>query len=364
MPVKVGVIGCGKVAQRLHIPQYLNAENLEIEGGHSRLLWLCETPVDAEVVALCDIKEDLVKKIGAQIGVKKIFTDYRQLLKDDTIEAVSICTPNYLHAETAIAAAKAGKHVLVEKPMATSLPDAEAMVEAAHKYKIYLMVEQTHRFGPNPEIAKQILEQNSLGKILYIWGRIGHAGPEQWSPGADWYLHKKTCGGGALMCIGIHIFDLLRWLMRKEAVEISGTLGPLRKPYFEVESYGNAHVKFEDGTIGAFEASWSNVPYQMIVILYGQKGTMTVSFGEEVPVVVKYGMPANVGDPNCQWGEFIPEKRNKSRYGGPIAYFINCIKRKEQPFVSGEEGMKSLEGIMAVYESVRTGKFVKLPLKK
>ena len=364
MPVKVGVIGCGKVAQRLHIPQYINAENMEIEGGPSRLLWLCETPVDAEIVALCDAREDVIKRIAGKIGVKKTFTDYKELLKDDTIEAVSICTPNYLHAEMTIAAANAGKHVLVEKPMATSLPEAEAMVEAAHKNKVILMVEQTHRFGPNPEIAKEVLNEGSLGRILYIWGRIGHAGPEQWSPGADWYIQKKTGGGGAMMCIGIHIFDFIRWLLRKEAVEISGNLGPLRKPYFEVESYGNAHVLFEDGTIGAFEASWSNRPYQMIAILYGEKGTMTVSFNDEVPVLVKYGMPPDVGDPNCGWGELVPYKRDKSIYGGPIAHFINCIKRKEQPIVPGEEGLKSLEGIMAIYESVKTGKFVKLPLKK
>lgn len=364
MPVKVGVIGCGKVAQRLHLPQYLNTENLKISGGPSRLLWLCETPVDAELVALVDTKEDLVKDIASQVGIKKVFTDYRKLLEDEEIEAVSICTPNYLHAEMTIAAAQAGKHVLVEKPMANTLDEAQAMINAAHKNKIFLMVEQTHRFGPNPEVAKEILEEGSLGRILYIWGRIGHAGPEQWSPGADWFLQKKTCGGGAMIGIGVHVFDLIRWLLGKEAIEVSGTLGPLRKPYFEVESNAVAHVKFEDGTVGGFEASWSTCPYQMEIIMYGEKGTMTVSFGANNPVVVNYGIPTGVGDANCGWGTFIPERRKKSKFGGPIAYFIDCIKRNEQPFISGEEGMKSLEGVLAVYESSKTGKVVKLPLRK
>ncbi|MFH1783893.1 MAG: Gfo/Idh/MocA family oxidoreductase [bacterium] len=363
MPVKVGVIGCGKVAQRLHLPQYLNTETLKIAGGPSRLLWLCETPVDAELVGLCDIKEDLVKDIASQIGVKKVYTDYRKLLENDEIEAVSICTPNYLHAEMTIAAANAGKHVLVEKPMATSLDEARAMVEAARKNKIFLMVEQTHRFGPNPEIVKEVIDEGLIGKIFYVWGRIGHAGPEQWSPGADWFLQKRTCGGGAMIGIGVHIYDLMRFLLGKDAVEVSGTMGPMRPPYFEVESSAVAHVKFNDGTLGAFEASWSTRPYQMIVILYGEKGTMTLSFGAESPVVVQYGMPTGVGDPNCGWGTFIPARRSKSKTGGPIAYFIDCIKNNIQPSISGEEGMKTLEGVLAVYESSSTGKNVKLTSK-
>lgn len=349
MKIRAGVIGCGKIAQRLHLPQYAACDKVE-------------------VIAVCDLDKNLAQQMANQYGVKNVYSDYRELLNNKDVDVVSVCIPNYQHCEVVKATAGAKKHVLCEKPIAMNMKEASEMIEACDKNGVLFMVEQTQRFDPNHEVAKQVLEDGMLGKILSVWARIGHAGPEYWNPDADWkggkawYINKELSGGGALIDVGIHIFDLVRWLMAEEVVEISGRIATLIKP-FKVEDHGICHLKFESGAIGGFGVSWNTRPYQVLLYLYGEKGTMRVAFGANPPVIVNFGMPTEVGDPNCGWGTFIPDKKDQSQLGGPINYFMDCIKKGEKPFISGEQGKKSLEGLLGLYKSYETGQVVKLPLK-
>ncbi|MFH1783891.1 MAG: Gfo/Idh/MocA family oxidoreductase [bacterium] len=351
MKLKAGVIGCGKIAQRLHLPQYEGCGKVEI-------------------AAVCDWDKNLAQQMADQYGVKNVYTNHNDLLNNKDIDVVSVCIPNYEHCEVVKAAAEAKKHVLCEKPIAMSLKEASEMIEACEKNKVLFMVEQTQRFDPNHEVAKEVLEDGMLGKILSVWARIGHAGPEYWNPdaadwkgGTAWYVTKEQSGGGALIDVGIHIYDLVRWLMGEEVVEISGRTATLVKP-FKVEDHGIAHLKFESGAIGGFGVSWNTRPYQVILFFYGEKGTMKVEFGANPPVMVNFGNPTHVGDPNCGWGSCTPNGRDQSRRGGPIAYFMDCIIKGEKPFISGEQGRKSLEGLMGVYKSMETGQVVKFPMKE
>jgi len=344
--VKVGIIGCGKITQRLHLPQYSSCK-------------------DAEVVALADIDKNLASVVAGKYGIKKVYENYMELVADKEVDAVSVCTPNHLHAEMVKACAEAGKHILVEKPIATTLEESDAMIQAARDNKVILMVEQTQRFDPNHEIAKEILEQEKLGRVLSVWGRIGHAGPEYWNPDCDWktgnpwYIQKEKSGGGALIDIGVHIYDLIRWLVGKQVKEISGRVATLGKHY-PVEDNAICHMEFDGGTIGGFGVSWTTRPYQVDLLFYGEKGTMKVAFGAKPPVMVSYG--AVEGDPNCTGETFVPEERKESKLGGPCAYFVSCVEQNKQPFISGEEGKKTLEGILALYKSSQTGAVVQLPL--
>jgi len=340
--VRIGVIGVGMIAQREHIPGYL-------ESG------------EAEIVAIADPWEERVREVAERFEIPNAFTDWRKVVQRKDIDAVSVCTPNTTHAEITIAAAKAGKHVLVEKPMATSMAEVDAMISAAEKAGVILMVEQTLRFYPECEVAKDILESGILGKIQTVRGRVSHGGPEYWSPTGKWFLQKKQAFGGTLCDLAIHGIDLIRWLVGEPITEVAGFQALLEKPDADVEDNAVFIYKFSGGAMGTMETSWTTRPEDTCVYLYCENGNMKLTLWQEEkadikdPVVVEIEKPA---------GRFLPAVAEKSRRGGPYAYFLHCVQTGEKPFVSGEEGGASLEVILAAYESARTHSVVRLPLPR
>lgn len=171
--LKIGVIGCGSIAKYRHLPEYAANANVEI-------------------VAVCDIVPERAETTAAQYRAKA-FTDYQEVLKLKEVDAVSVCLPNYLHAPVSIAALNSGKHVLCEKPMATSREEAEAMIQAAKANGKKLMIAHNQRFVASHQKAKEIIESGKLGKIYSFKTTFGHSGPEGWSAdGKDsWFLIKK-----------------------------------------------------------------------------------------------------------------------------------------------------------------------------
>lgn len=332
--IKIGVIGCGAISERKHLPHFAECSN-------------------GEVVAVADIGEERAREIAAKFGVKDYYSDWKEVLRRDDIEAVSIATPNFLHGEMAVTAAKAGKHVLVEKPIATSLKAAGEMIEAAKENKVILMVQQTQRFSPRVQKVEELIEEGIIGRINTVRGRIGNPGPENWSPAGKWFFKRKEAFGGALADVGIHVIDLIRWIIKKEIKEVSAFLGTLEKK-IEVEDNGICLFRFEDGCLGVLEASWTTKPGMAQVALYGEKGSMTVNLWGENPLTV-----------NLSSGKKLaPEIPPESRYGTPFQYFLDCIEKGEEPFISGEEGKKSLEVILAAYESGAARRIVNLPLNE
>ncbi len=340
--VRVGVIGAGMIAQREHIPGYQKCGN-------------------AEVVAVADPLEDRVKEVACCFNIPNVYTEWRKVVQRKDVDAVSVCTPNATHAEISIAAAKAGKHVLVEKPMATSMAEVDAMIAAAEKAGVHLMVEQTVRFYPESEAAKDILESGILGKIQTVRGRVSHGGPEYWSPTGKWFLQRKHAFGGTMCDLAIHGIDLIRWLVGEPIVEVAGFQGLLEKKGTDVEDNGVFIYKFASGAMGTMESSWTTRPEDTCVHLYCQNGNIKLTLWQEEETVVTQPMVVEV---ECPAGAFVPSLPKESRRGGPFAYFVHCIETGEKPFVSGEEGGASLEVILAAYESARTGKIVRLPLPR
>lgn len=344
MPVRFGIVGCGKVAERLALPQLTDCPN-------------------ARVTALVDIKRQAARRLAEQFGLDRrlVWTDWRRMLREAEVDAVAVCVPNVLHHDVALGCCRAKKHVMVEKPIATTLEEADTMIQAASSNQRFLMVEQTQRFDPVHEVAQQALRSGALGAITQLRGRIGHAGPEYWS-GQDpsWFTNKEISGGGALVDVGVHILDLLRWLSGKEVKRICCQAKTLQKRV-PVEDNASALLEFADGTLGSFEVSWTTRPYEVTTQFYGDRGKLRTAIGSAHPVVIEYC--AREGDPNNPLGEpEYPPVPSASRVGGAYPYFTQCIKTGTTPFVSGEEGRATLEVILGAYESIRSGGWVELPL--
>jgi predicted dehydrogenase len=344
MAVRVGIIGCGKIAERASLPNLVNYKEKVV------------------VKALCDVEEERAKSLKEKFELTgaDVLRDWKKLVTRRDIDAVFVNTPNYLHEEMVIGAAKNKKHVLVEKPITITAAAAENMIKAAKKSGVYLMVEQTQRFDPVHQAAKKILDEGMLGDIHNIRGRIGHAGPEYWSEGkAHWFYDKKKSGGGAMIDIGVHITDLVRWFANKKITEVFATIRTIEKKV-PVDDNATVLFKFADGAKGEIECSWTTRPYEVMTWTYGSKGKMITAIGTEKPVKVVIAKTNKGDDPNCVLEDIYPEIGPGSGWENAVHYFIDCVINKEKPFVSGEEGRETMRVINAAYESNKCGKWVKV----
>ncbi len=344
MMVRVAVIGCGKIAERASLPNLVNYKE------------------KAQVRVLCDIVESKAKSLRDKFelcGVD-IIKDWKKAVTRRDIDVIFIDTPNYLHEEMTVAACNNKKHVLVEKPITIAVKAADNMIKAAKKNGVYLMVEQTQRFDAVHQAAKKVIDSGILGKIHNIRGRIGHAGPEYWSQGqAHWFYDKKKSGGGAMIDIGVHITDLIRWFAGKKITEVFATIRTIEKPV-KVDDNATVLFKFEDGSKGEIECSWTTRPYEVLTFVYGSKGKMMTAIGTEKPVRVVIAKTKKGEDPNCTLEEMYPEIGPGAPWENAVHYFIDCVIKGQIPFVSGEEGRETMRVINAAYESNRLGKWVKV----
>jgi len=338
--IRIGIIGAGKIAERTHLPQYGVLKNVE-------------------VVAICDVIKKKAGRLAKMFNVPHVYTDYKKMIKEAGIDAVSVCTPNFLHAPMTIFAAKNKKHVLVEKPMALSIREMKAMTAACKKNRVTLMVEQSHRFDPGHEVLRDIVKSNVLGRIVTVRGKIGHSGPEFWSTDSPWFFDKKKSGGGVSVDVGIHILDLIRFITGKDVERVAAKIANLVKKKIKLEDNVEATLKFKDGTIGVFETSWSTSPYEVVVQVYGEKGKAIVQQANADPQRVR----AWVVDPKNPYStvrELKYKVPKQSRNKSPIAYFIKCVRTGQKPLIDGVEGMKSMAVILAALKSAKSGRFEKV----
>ena len=342
--VRAAVIGCGKIAERATLPNLVNYKE------------------KVEVKILCDIEEAKAKNLKNSIKVEgaEIITDWKKIITRNDIDAVFVDTPNYLHEKMTVASLKAKKHVLVEKPIAITVKAADNMARCARSSGSNLMVEQTQRFDPIHQAAKKVLDEGLLGKVHNIRGRIGHAGPEYWSEGkAHWFYDKSKSGGGAMIDIGVHITDLIRWFAGKSVTEVFATIQTIEKPV-KIDDNGTVLMRFEDGSKGEIECSWTTRPYEVLTFCYGENGKMITSVGAEKPVKVSLVDTGKGKDPNNAIKEIYPQIGPGGGWENAVHYFVDCCLNGEKPFVSGEEGRETMRVINAAYESNESGRWVKI----
>jgi UDP-N-acetylglucosamine 3-dehydrogenase len=339
--IKVGVVGCGSIAKHRHLPEYhLNRQ--------------------AEIMAVCDIVEERAMDMAALYHAEA-YTSYEDLLEHPEIEAVSVCTPNYLHAPISIAALKAGKHVLCEKPMAVSVEEAESMIEAAKKYGKKLMIGHNQRFVPSHQKARAFIAGGKAGKIYSFRTAFGHGGPEGWSAdGKDsWFFRKSEDFIGAMGDLGVHKTDLIRYLLGEEITEVGAFVEASSKENSDVDDTAVCILKTESGVIGTLAASWSYVSKEdNSTIIYAENAILRLEDDPVNSLIIQY---KNGETLKYELGGIQTNEEGRQTQSHVISAFIDSIAEDREPPVSGEEGLKSLRVVLSALESGESGKIVKLP---
>lgn len=353
--VRVAIIGCGGIATGKHIPSLSKLDTVEL-------------------VAFCDIIEERAQTAADAIGKEGIavYSDYKELLKDKTIEVVHVCTPNKSHSYITIDALEAGKHVLCEKPMAKTSAEAKLMLEAAKRTGRKLTIGYNNRHRPDSVHLKQICDRGNLGEIYFA---KAHAIRRRAVPTWGVFLNEDEQGGGPLIDIGTHALDLTLWLMDNYKVksvvgnvyhklgskrDAANAWGPWDPEKFTVEDSAFGFITMQNGATIVLESSWALNSLD----IDEAKSTLC---GTEAGADMKDGLRINGED----FGKLYVTKPELG--AGGVAFYdgkaetdaarearlwIDCILNDTDPIVMPEQALVVTEILEAIYESARTGKAV------
>ncbi len=342
--INIGIIGCGKIAQKRHIPEYL--EN-----------------VDANLVGFYDLNQARAKEISETFG-GTAFDSIEDLLADPSIDAVSVCTANHTHAAITIQALQAGKHVLCEKPMATTLEDCQAMVDAANKAGKVLVIGQNQRLTKTHKKARELIRNGEIGQIIGFRTTFGHGGPETWSidPGKNtWFFDKNIAVMGAMADLGIHKTDLLLFLTDQKIVETTAHLTTIDKrgadgELIKVDDTAICVYQLENGAIGTMTASWTFYgPEDNTTIIYGTKGIMRLY--EDPQFSIQLFLKG--GEKIYHQIDTIQTNENQTS-SGVIDAFVESVITGQGGELAAGKVLESMKVIFASIESSQTGKTIKV----
>ncbi len=315
----------------------------------------------ARVAAVADIDLDKARQFAAVAGEGvAAYGDYRELLRRDDIDLVSVCTPPFTHAEITIAALEAGKHVLVEKPMAASLDEADAMIAAARRHGRKLAVVFQYRWRHDWMKAKRLVSDERFGRILFgkvdcLWWR----GPEYY---AMWWrgTWERECGG-ATINHAIHHIDAFLWYMG-EAEWVYATMGAVDHD-IEVEDFSAAIVRFRSGATGQITSTVAARHNLDRIEIFGSKASLTLPWSVYAVASQPNGFPRANTEHKAAIEAFMADvELGPQGHAGQIADFLNALDTGGDPLVDGVEGRRSLELVTAIYKSASTGERVYLPI--
>lgn len=350
--LRAGVIGCGWVSDFKHFP--LLSKHPEIE-----------------VTAVCDIDVSRAKRAVDVYGLSsaKIYEDYKELCQDTNVDVVFVLTPNSLHAEMTILALESGKHVLVEKPMATTGADAKRMAETARRTGKKLTIGHQWRFLRNRLYIKQLVETGMLGDIYYAKANdVRYRGQPYWGQ----YLSKKGNGGGEMLDGAPHALDLTMWLMDNfKPVSVKGNVMTKMNyafdgnsfdgeevrwdPNHDVEDTGFALITMENGAVIYLEAAWSmNMLFDDACVLVGTKAGIDMGGPCQVRINQVVNGKQVLTEPQ---GIQIDSSYTRVTFAGgyELDHFIDAIKNDKEPIVTPEQGVAVTQVLEGIYISSQTG---------
>ena len=341
--IKIGIIGCGKIAQTRHLPEYATNPDAKLVGYYDK--------ISSRAVQMAE-------KYGG-----KVYDSYYDLINDPEIDAVSVCVENRNHAEITNAALYAGKHVLVEKPMAVTLAECESMVAAAEFNGKHLMVGHNMRFDPVHRRAKELLEAGVIGDIITFRTTIGNAGPEGWSPDRDaWFFDKDKAAMGALSDLGIHKLDLLQYLTGQTVIETTAKVMTLNKHddhghFIGVDDNAICVYELSGGAMGTMTASWTYYGAEdNSTILYGTKGIMRIydDPAAAIKVILTDGSKISYDV------EAIQTNDNQTK-SGVIDLWMDSLVNNREPEISGRSALTAMRAVFASLRSSELGTAVEIP---
>lgn len=342
------IIGCGRIS-----PNHLAAA---IEN-------------QLNIVAICDLDETKMEQavVTFQLpaSVKK-YTDYQLMLIVEKPDLVAICTESGTHGQIALDCIDAGSHLIIEKPIALSLEEADQIIEKAKKKNVKVSACHQNRFNKSIQKLREAVEAGRFGKLLHGTAHI------RWNRGTAYYKQAPWRGtwaqdGGALMNQCIHNIDLLRWMMGDSIVEVVGMTDNLQHQLMEAEDLGIALVRFANGSYGVIEGTTNIYPKNLEETLYifGEQGTAKVG-GKSVNVIEEWmfaDLLDNAEEVKAKYHENPP---NIYGFGHHPLYadVIDAIRNDREPYVTAEDGRRALELVLAIYKSSAEKKSVSLPLQK
>jgi predicted dehydrogenase len=323
--LRIGLVGAGGIA-----------------GAHARAYRQLGSEGLVRVLGVCDVDAAAASRRAAELSAPHVSTDYRDLLALD-LDAVDICLPHDLHAPVALAAIARGRHVLVEKPLATSLADGERMVDAARAAGVVLQVGHNERFDPQYQEMKGLLDRGVIGEVFAA--RADH-NQDLRLPEGHWLRSEHRSGGGAVIGSGIHRVDLLRWFLGevREVYSVHRVL-PDR---LEGEAAALTMLRFEGGAVATLSTNWAvrRSPWYELMWLYGTRGSVHNVGGLHVDSELL---------PECDGGFVQRPLPPKDSFTEEIRHFAACVAAGRAPLTRGEEGLRALAVCLAAYRSARSG---------
>jgi len=334
--LRIGVLGTGIIIRDFH------------------MLTLADNP-RARVVAAGNLRADSLRVLAERYHIPRTYTDFEQMARDPEIDAVVIGLPNYLHAPVTIMMLEAGKHVLCEKPMATSVAEGEQMIAAARRAGRCLMIAHMWRFDHEIRWLKGVIDSGILGEVFKVKSHAIwlHEGP----PLESWFVKKEFAWGGALADMGVHSIDTLRYLLNgARPLRVMATASTRFQP-IELEDTADVLIEFEGGVTGIIEAGWYHLyadgleGYSQV---YGTRGYARAlpaelhTHVEGVWSVTKPQMP--------------PRKQqcDLPMYQRQMEHFLDCVLSGQEPLTSGPECLWAIRVLEAAYRSAETGQAVEV----
>jgi len=305
-----------------------------------------------ELVALVDRDPEKAARVAQKFGVPRVHARLDDMLEDDEIDAVDLCTPNFLHSPMAIAALEAGKHVLCERPFARSAEEAAAMAKAGKKADRQVMCCVQHRFRPDAQLLRKFVEKGDLGGIFYA--KAGWLRQRTEWDSDEWRGGKRESGGGVVLDLGFQMLDLSLWIMGGPKVNaVSASLHRAKKG--EVEDSASALLRLDDGATLTLELTWGLLMEKdfAYVNLFGSGGAALLN-----PFRVHKGMHGNLVNvtPTLE----TPRNMYKQSIEAQISHFADVLRRGAKPMGHAEEILPVMELMDAIYRSAEQGKEVKV----
>ena len=331
--LRVAVIGCGKITATRHAPEYAACGQ-------------------AEIVGFFDAVEGRGRDMAATHG-GRAFSSVDEILSSPDVDAISVCTANVTHADITVAALKAGKHVLCEKPMAITLDECLCMIEAARESGKRLMIAHNQRLIPLHVAARARLRDGAIGRPISFKTTFGHSGPDNWSvdPGTgNWFFDRAKTPFGAVADLGIHKIDLIRYLLDSEIGEVEAMLGTLDKRDaagrpVAVDDNALILCRMENGMLGTVSASWTYYSGEdNSTVIYGSEGSMHLLPGADTLTIRTRDGKETV--------EIIPPKATT----GVIDCFVSAVLSGTPSTLDAEAILPSMQAMLAAVQASESGK--------
>lgn len=325
--IKIAVVGTGQIAQNFHLPIYNKLPNVEL-------------------VAVLDPDKIKAELIAERYGIKSIYTDIDDMLNNENIDAVDICTPNNTHLEFALKAINKKKHVLIEKPIAKNYNEALQIHNAALENNVNVMIAMNQRFRYDARLIKNYIQTGELGELFYI-----QTGWLQKIDKKNWKQKIEIAGGGVVLDLGISLIDSLLWFY--DFAELKGVSAKTFKHRTrDVEDVCIATLNFNNGSVAQLEMSWSlfGEKTNFYCNVHGRKGSMKIN-----PIEI-YKVDGDKFTPDMPKDNLSKLEMYKKSFESEIKHFINAVSGISPVISNTEEALKTMKVVELIYQSAEEGK--------